>query len=270
MTDFRHNLMQSGAAPGNPIVTTGETLDATQYTVPSILQYEMVYGEDFISPGGREMATELIATLSLPAGSRVLDVGCGLGGSAFVMAQDFDFNVEGIDLSANMIAMARDRLVAKKLQHKVSLQLGDCLQIDRQKYYDAVYSRDVFLHIEDKGQLLSVLYRSLKPNGRLLFTDYCCGEKPWQPAFESYVLQRQYHLATTDQYTSAIKDAGFRSVTGKDITARFIKVLENELERISRLEEDPSTRKNLEAAWRQKIDRARTGDQRWGMFSAMR
>ena len=69
---------------------TQDFLDSSQYLEASILQYESVYGEDFVSPGGREMAVELISRMALTPGARVLDVGCGLGGSAFVMARDFD------------------------------------------------------------------------------------------------------------------------------------------------------------------------------------
>ncbi len=63
-----------------------EQLDATQYATPSILEYESVYGEGFVSPGGIGMAIELIRRMGLEPESRVLDAGCGLGGSAFVMA----------------------------------------------------------------------------------------------------------------------------------------------------------------------------------------
>ena len=156
------------------------------------------------------------------------------------------------------------------MQHKVSFRLGDCSKLDRHEYYDAIYSRDVFLHIEEKHKLFSVLRAALKQNGRLLFTDYCCGSKPWRHDFEDYVAQRQYHLLTTEEYISVLTEAGFRSVTGEDITGRFIEILEKELERISRLDLDRPTQEKLGAAWRQKIDRAETGDQRWGLFSAVK
>ena len=45
-------------------------LDSAQYRTESILLYENVYGEDFVSPGGRDMARELIARMRLAPGSR--------------------------------------------------------------------------------------------------------------------------------------------------------------------------------------------------------
>ena len=87
--------------------TSQQMLDANQYATDSILKYEQVYGEDFVSPGGKEMAREFIEKLKLQPNSKVLDVGCGLGGSAFLMAEQFGLSVDGIDLSKNMIRIAQ-------------------------------------------------------------------------------------------------------------------------------------------------------------------
>ena len=156
---------------------TQDFLDSSQYLESSILQYESIYGEDFVSPGGRELAFEMIAGMALAPDSRVLDVGCGLGGSAFVMAGDFGLQVDAIDLSRNMLALAERKLAANGLADRVSLQWGDCLELDCSERYDAIYSRDVFLHIADKARLFTVLNAALKPGGQLLFTDYCCARK---------------------------------------------------------------------------------------------
>ena len=61
-------------------------LDA-HHSEETILQYERVFGRHFISPGGRESAECLIKKLQLQSDQLVLDVGCGLGGSVFLMAE---------------------------------------------------------------------------------------------------------------------------------------------------------------------------------------
>jgi phosphoethanolamine N-methyltransferase len=243
-------------------------LDSSQYLAASILHYESVYGEDFVSPGGQAMASEMINRMALKPGAHVLDVGCGLGGSAFVMACDFDLLVDGIDLSKNMLALANEKLVANGLSASVKLQWGDCLELDQVDYYDAVYSRDVFLHIEDKQRLFSVLYAALRPGGTLLFTDYCCGPQPWSDDFSGYVEDRNYILHTIEEYTGLIANAGFEQVTGEDITPRFIEILRGDLERIEDLKLDRSTIIELQQSWQQKVARAEAGHQRWGLFTA--
>ena len=249
---------------------TQEALDSTQYSTASILNYESVYGEDFVSPGGYDMAVELIRQLALEPGCRVLDVGCGLGGSAFVMARKFGLVVDGIDLSRNMLDMAKVKLAARGLQECITLEHGNCLELDRPEYYEAIYSRDVFLHIKDKNRLFSVLYASLRNGGKLLFTDYCCGEKPWGDEFSEYVRERDYDLYTLPAYAELISAAGFNEVTYLDLTDRFIEILETDLQKISNMDLDPPLRDKLALSWRGKLARARSGDHRWGQFKACR
>ena len=246
---------------------TQDFLDSSQYQEASILQYESVYGVDFVSPGGREMAVELIKRMMLAPGECVLDVGCGLGGSAFVMASEFDLRVDGIDLSKNMLALANEKLAGYGLSDSVNLQWGDCLELDRLDHYAAIYSRDVFLHIEDKRRLFSVLHAALRPHGTLLFTDYCCSPKPWSDEFNDYVADRGYSLHTTDEYAGLVAGAGFEQVVADDVTERFIEILRSDLERIERSDMEEETRRKLQQSWQQKVARAEAGNQRWGLFT---
>ncbi len=249
---------------------TQESLDATQYSTESILRYESVYGEDFVSPGGHEMAAELIGELGLEPGSRVLDVGCGLGGSAFVMAQDYDLIVEGIDLSMNMLEMANSKCLAYGLGDRVTLEHGDCLEIDRSEFCHGIYSRDVFLHIRDKARLFSVLLYSLRPGGKLLFTDYCCGDRPWSEEFSGYVKGRGYILHSLPEYAELVAAAGFSDVASHDITGKFIDILRADLGTIADLDISEPIRNELQQSWNKKLTRSISGDHKWGLFTAVR
>ena len=244
------------------------SLDDSQYTEASIRHYEAIFGRDFVSPGGGDMARQLIARMRLPADSLVLDVGCGIGGAAFLMAQEFDLRVEGVDLSVNMIRRANKRARELDLGDRVSLQQKDCLTLDVVSRYDAIYSRDVFLHIHDKTRLFRVLRRALAPGGTLLFTDYCCGEPPWSGGFSDYVASRGYCLHTISEYAEILKLAGFQRIAALDWTDRFIRLLGAELKRIPALGFTAEESEALSASWQQKIGRSQSGEHRWGMFYA--
>ena len=245
-------------------------LDSGQYSRESVLKYELVYGRTFVSPGGRRCAIELIEKLDLNPGSRVLDVGCGLGGSAFLMKQVFDWNVDAIDLSDNMLELAEMRLTEAGLAGQVSLANRNCLEIEEIDTYDGIYSRDVFLHIKEKEHLFARLFRALKPSGKLLFTDYCCAEGPFSEDFTQYVNQRGYHLCSVPEYRDLIEKAGFEGVEAADVTKQFIDFSEAELKVIHDLDVDENIRESLTANWQRKIDRARSGAQRWGRFLALK
>lgn len=246
---------------------TSDFLDKGQYTTESIRRYERVYGRDFISPGGAESAREFIAMLDLEPGARVLDAGCGIGGAAFLMASEHGARVEGIDLSANVIEMATARCRALGLEPRVTLRHGDLLALTADNRFDAVHSRDVFLHVRDKRALFELLNRALKSGGRILITDYCRGEQPASEAFERYVAGRGYHLTTVKEYGELLESAGFGEVRGRDLTRRFAEILEQELQRIETFEELSVDFLDMAEAWRRKHARARNGEQRWGLFT---
>ena len=250
--------------------TTQQNLDNTQYSTESILHYESVWGEDFVSPGGYDFAVELIDQFDLDEGSRILDVGCGLGGSAFVMASKFKFVVEGIDLSRNMLALATHKCDHHKLTRQVSFEHKDCLTLDCADRYDGIYSRDVFLHIADKERLFKLLNKALRPRKKLLFTDYCCGEKPWHNSFSAYVKNRGYSLLTIPEYIRLITDAGFIQVKHQDISNRFIEMLYSDLKTIEKLNLPQLVREQMQIDWQNKLTRSKSGDHRWGLFSAMK
>lgn len=245
----------------------GRTRDTGQYRPDSIEAYERIYGRGFVSPGGVDTARELVARLQLEPGQRVLDVGCGLGGCALVMAET-GAHVNGIDVSENMLAIARARLVGHRCAHLVHYEHGDCLELDRTTHYDAVHSRDAFLHIHDKDRLFAVLKRALRPGGRLLFTDYTCAPEPWPPAFRAYVDDRGYRLHTLDAYVALLERAGFEAIEATDRTDRFLGILQAEHGRLAHLDLDDAHRAELDAGWSAKIERARAGTHRWALLEA--
>lgn len=53
-----------------------------------------------------------MSKLGLQPDERVLDAGCGVGGSSFYMAQTHGVAVHGVDLSVNMILIALERAAA--------------------------------------------------------------------------------------------------------------------------------------------------------------
>jgi phosphoethanolamine N-methyltransferase len=79
-------------------------LDAEQYADRNILKYECCFGTGYMSCGGADTTREYCAKLGkLPTGAKVLDIGCGVGGSAFYFAAYYGADVLGIDLSSNSV-----------------------------------------------------------------------------------------------------------------------------------------------------------------------
>ena len=62
-------------------------LDQNQYSRKGILRYEAIFGRTYVSVGGEETTKDFCSKLCLTPGMKVLDIGCGTGGSAFYMAR---------------------------------------------------------------------------------------------------------------------------------------------------------------------------------------
>ena len=243
-------------------------LDQGQYSPEEIRKYEAIYGRNFISPGGEATARALLGLAALEPSMNVLDVGCGLGGAAFVMAQAFDVQVHGIDLSCNMLAIAQARLEQAGLAHAVSFEHADILRYVPAIEYDLVHSRDVFLHIHDKAGLFAAIMGCLRPGGQLLFSDYLCRAGVRSADFEAYIESRGYDLRSLDQYRALLGLAGFDVLLAQDRTPEFVDILEHELERLGSCQLDQADRAALAHSWQHKLRRARAGEQRWGVLLA--
>ena len=73
-------------------------------------------------------------------------------------------------------------------------------------------------------------------------------------------------MCSVPDYKNLIKEAGFEVMEALDVTNQFITFSEAELETIHTLHIDENVRQSLKTDWQRKIDRARTGSQRWGQF----
>jgi phosphoethanolamine N-methyltransferase len=256
-----------------------EFLDTQQYAIKSVLKYERIFGKYFVSTGGKETTIEFTSKLNLKPGMKVLDVGCGIGGSAFYMAKNYKVNVHGIDLSKNMIQICKNNYKEQTFPENVtcSFEIADATKVDfGENKYDLIYSRDAILHIYDKLCLFKNFYKWLKPNGKVFITDYCCGTKPHQTKFVEYVKQRGYHLLTPINYGKVLESAGFKKVLAKDETNKFIEILKKEINKFKNKnikkpfindfsQEDYD---HILKGWNDKIIRCGQGDQRWGAFYA--
>ena len=69
---------------------------------------------------------EFVERLGLKPGQRVLDVGCGIGGGDFFMAQKYGVFVHGVDLSVNMVLLALERAFSQNAGYKVGPAMQRC------------------------------------------------------------------------------------------------------------------------------------------------
>jgi SAM-dependent methyltransferase len=119
------------------------------------------------------LGTAAIDRLAVRPGERIIDVGCGCGDTTLELARRAgpDGRVVGIDLSAPMLARARERARGAS---NVDFVQGDAQTHRFESTFDALFSRFGVMFFIDPPAAFTNLRRALRPGGRLAFV---C----WQP-----------------------------------------------------------------------------------------
>ena len=121
------------------------------------------------------------APLKLQSGERVLDIGCGCGGTSFELAAQVgaDGHVLGLDISEPMLELAEQRRQAMGLDH-VRFAAGDATHADFPGGpFDAVYSRFGVMFFAEPVRAFANIRAVMRPGGRLSFV-------AWRPLEENH------------------------------------------------------------------------------------
>jgi 2-polyprenyl-3-methyl-5-hydroxy-6-metoxy-1,4-benzoquinol methylase len=111
--------------------------------------------------------------LRVAAGSRVLDVGCGVGRWSRLLAARGAL-VHGVDLSPTMIAIARARAAAAGVAHRCRFTVQDLCELDVAGKFDLVLGVTVLQHILEPRRLQRAVERmasQLRPTGRMVLLE---------------------------------------------------------------------------------------------------
>lgn len=154
---------------------------------------------------------------------KVLDAGCGVGGTSFFLANNIGCSVEGISLSKAHIHRA---LTYKKDNDPNDLVRFSCQNFCNTTFpdnsFDVIFGIESVVHAENKKAFLQEAYRLLKPGGRLLLSDYFLrlpkNEK------EREILKRWANswaiddFIYEDAFLAEVKNVGFHPFFLKDIS----------------------------------------------------
>ena len=130
---------------------------------------------------GREIARKLDKRAF--QGGRILDVGCGHGGTALLLAQEFPHSeVVGIDLSDPLLRLARQAATAAGLLDRVRFESGDAENIlFDDDSFDVVLNLNMVHIVEHPVQMLDEIERILVPDGSVFIVDL---KRSWLGLFE--------------------------------------------------------------------------------------
>ena len=125
---------------------------------------------DEFHTGGLEATEGLLAQLEIGAGTRVLDIGCGLGGTARLIADRYGAPVTGIDLTPAYVEVARQLTALVGLE--AEFHEGSALALPvADASADLATMFHVGMNIADKRGLMTEAARTLAPGGTFALFD---------------------------------------------------------------------------------------------------
>jgi len=162
---------------------------------------------------------ELAGVAGLDPSTRVLDLGCGIGGPARYLAATFGCRVTGVDLSPAFIDAANYLTARCGLSDRITLLAGDALHLPfEDAAFDTVFLQHVAMNIEDRAALYAEVQRILAPGGRFVTYDLVLRDGdviypvPWaRDASTSFLLGE-------NDTRAALEQAAFKVVLWRDDT----------------------------------------------------
>ena len=130
-----------------------------------------IAGVDELHVRGAEVSLELASRISLD-NSKVLDVGCGIGGPSRMLADDYNCQVTGIDLSHEYIRTAKGLSELVGLQDKTEYIWSNALDLPFENgSFDVVWTQHVQMNIRHKLKFYSEIERVLSEQGTFIYYD---------------------------------------------------------------------------------------------------
>ncbi len=186
-----------------------------------------IEGVDEFHVRGATVSREIAGQINLQ-GLKVLDVGCGLGGPCRMLAEMYDCDVTGLDLSLEFVSTAEKLSQLVKLDHKTKFVVGNATELPfENSSFDAVWTQHVQMNIPDKHQFYSEIHRVLKPGGFFLYYDIFKSNDeevtypmPWASTSDLSF------LAKTHEMQKILRELGFKKTAKRSETKAGIEFFE--------------------------------------------
>lgn len=118
----------------------------------------------------------------------ILDIATGTGDLAILMTSTSANKIIGLDLSAGMLEVGKEKIIKKNLEEKIEMVLGDSEKIPYDdNHFDAITVSFGIRNFETLEKGLAEIYRVLKPAGLLVILETSVPTKfPFKQGYAFY------------------------------------------------------------------------------------
>jgi ubiquinone/menaquinone biosynthesis C-methylase UbiE len=206
-----------GISPVSSHYTRGNLLGAIRAGLAAAARTPEALTVDDLAPvdefhiGGRRASEDFLDQMGFAAETDVLDLGCGLGGTARFVASRYRARVTGIDLTSEYIETGKVLCEWVGLADRVSLHHGSALDLPfPDGTFEAAYMMHAGMNIADKTGLCAEVSRVLRPGTLFGIYDVMrVGEGSLSYPVPWAASDATSFVARSEDYGQALRQAGF-------------------------------------------------------------
>jgi tocopherol O-methyltransferase len=171
-----------------------------------------------------QLMEQLARRAGIPRGANVLDIGCGVGGSALWLADQFGCRVTGMTISPVQAGMAARKAKGRGLSERVHFEVCDANQWQPEpESFDVVWIMESSEHFPDKKHFFERCALALKPGGTLAVCAWLRRDGSMRPGEQKLVAtiaeaMMSASLDSLSNYQDWMRDAGLTVTAAEDIT----------------------------------------------------
>jgi ubiquinone/menaquinone biosynthesis C-methylase UbiE len=194
--------------------------------------------------GGIGFVVELAKAARINSATRVVDLGCGLGGSMRVLSYLYGCKTVGYDISEERVADARDLTHLVNLDDFVEFKHADLMTCEVSSgQFDVIWGQSSWTHMQQKGKFLKRWAGTLKSGGMIAFEDLYLrrnaevGNEETLAGFEADSMSKVVEL---QKWKQILTNCSFSITTEEDLSHELLK----EERKLTRTENAISGEKN--------------------------
>jgi ubiquinone/menaquinone biosynthesis C-methylase UbiE len=174
-------------------------------------------GLSVLHPGGLKATEKMAEDLHISKSTKVIDIACGRGTTALFLAQKFDCQVVGVDISEELIEEAKELAKKKGLEDLITFQVGDALDIPYSDgEFDVAISQAMLILVGDKIKAIHEAMRVIKPGGAAGWIELSWKKPPSEKFMDeatnemcAYCME---NVNTFDAWEEIFKEAGVKKI----------------------------------------------------------
>ncbi|MCI0403858.1 MAG: class I SAM-dependent methyltransferase [Acidobacteria bacterium] len=186
-------------------------------------------GQETKEKAQEQLIEKLISRAGIKKGAHVLDVGCGIGGTAILLHKTLQAKVTAITISPVQVAIGRK--LSQEAGAPVEFLAMDAEKMSFRKQFDIVWSIEAISHFSNKRKFFKKCQEVLKPGGKIVLTDWLKADdlkvadqrKYIEPIENAMLLPR---MEAPNDYLRYLAQAGFRSAYFEDMSVKVSKTWE--------------------------------------------